>query len=129
MGGFNKSGRLLRNSFLLNGKKLENVREYKYLGFKLTPSGEIRTGLQDLRDRALKAFYSLKNKMGDSFRRNVLTTLNLFDSLISPILLYACDFWGPLKLPSNNPVSNLQMRILKEIIGVGKQTTNIGVLQ
>ena len=58
---FNKTGRLFRHKFILNGAKLENVREYKYLGFKFTPSGEIRTGLQDLRDRALKAFYSLKN--------------------------------------------------------------------
>ena len=125
---FNETGRLLRHTFLLNGVKLENVREYKYLGFKFTPSGEISTGLHDLRDRALKAFYALRNKLGDSFHRNVVTSLSLFDSLISLILLYTSDFWGTRKLPSNNPIDNLQMRIFKEILGVSKQTTNIGVL-
>lgn len=63
---FNKTGRLMREKVFLNGSALENVREYKYLGFMFTPSGEIRTGLQDLRDRALKAFYSVKNKLGES---------------------------------------------------------------
>ena len=44
---FNKTGRLVREQFFLNGNLLENVREYKYLGFIFTPSGEIGTGLQD----------------------------------------------------------------------------------
>ena len=66
--------------------------------------------------------------MGESFRRNILTSLNLFDSLVKPILLYASDFWGPLKLPANNPIENLQMRIFKDLLGVSRQTTNIGVL-
>ena len=125
---FNKTGRLLREKFYLNDAELENVREYKYLGFIFTPSGEITSGLKDLRDRGLKAFYSLKNKMGESFNRNITTSLALFESMIKPILLYASDFWGALKLPANNPIETLYMRICKEILGVTKQTTNIGVL-
>ena len=125
---FNKSGRLIRQKFFLNGSELENVRTYKYLGFVLTPSGEIKTGLQDLRDRALKSFHILRNKMGESFNQNVPMAISLFESMIKPILLYACDFWGCLKLPKNNPIETLHMRICKQILGVQKQTTNIGVL-
>ena len=125
---FNKSGRLIRQKFFLNGSELENVRTYKYLGFVVTPSGEIKSGLHDLRDRALKAFQILKNKMGDSFNRHVLTSLSLFENMIKPILLYASDFWGGLKLPQNNPIETLHMRICKQILGVRKQTTNLGVL-
>jgi hypothetical protein len=125
---FNKSGRLIRQKFFLNGSELENVRTYKYLGFVLTPSGEIKTGLQDLRDRALKSFQILRNKMGESFNQNVSMTISLFESMIKPILLYASDFWGCLKLPTNNPIETLHMRICKQILGVQKQTTNIGVL-
>ena len=125
---FNKSGRFMRNCFFINGVKLENVREYKYLGFKFTPSGEISTGLNDLRERALKAFYSIKNKLGHCFRKYIFSSLSLFDSLVSPILLYASDFWGARKQPSNNPLEKVQMRFFKEILGVGKKTANIGVL-
>ena len=72
---FNKTGRLLRKKFHFNKIPLENVREFKYLGFMLTPSGEINSGLQDLRDRALKAFYKLKTSMGDFFRSNLNITI------------------------------------------------------
>ena len=35
----------------------------KYLGFLLTPSGEINNGLHDSRDRALKAYMKLRNNL------------------------------------------------------------------
>ena len=89
---FNKTGKLLRTPFYYQNKKLENVRKFKYLGFLLTPSGEIKTGIEDLRDRALKAFFKLKNAMGDTFRSNIKITLHLFDSLIKSILMYMYDF-------------------------------------
>ena len=125
---FNKSGRLISRPFCLDGTKLEMVRSYKYLGFVLTPSGEITTGLKDLRDRALKGFMKMRNDMGPSFNEDILGTLLLIESLIKPILLYASDFWGCLKLPKNNPIENLHMMMCKQLLGVQRQTTNIGVL-
>ena len=50
---FNKTGHFFRQKFYVSGTELENVREYKYLGFKFTPSGEIGSGLKDLHDRGL----------------------------------------------------------------------------
>ena len=125
---FDKTGRLFRENIYLNGTLLENVRQYKYLGFVVTPSGEIRTGLQDLRDRAFKAFQALKGKMGESFNEDIPTALSLYDTLIKPILTYASDFWGCLKLPQNNPIETFQTKVLKKVLGVQKQTTNIEVL-
>ena len=125
---FNKTGRLIRRPFYLHGVKLEIVRCYKYLGFSITPSGEINTGLKGRRDRAFKAFMKLKNDLGISFNQDILTTLKLIDTLIKPILLYASDFWGCLKLPKTNPIENLHMLMCKQLLGVQKQTTNIGVL-
>ena len=91
---FNKTGYIF-----INGNKLENIRYYKYLGFLFTPSGEIKSGLQDLRDRAFKAFMKLRSQLGTSFNQNVQLSLSLVDSLIKPIMLYASDFWGCLKPP------------------------------
>ena len=125
---FNKTGRLLRRSFFINGHLLDNVRSYKYLGFILTPSGEIRSGLQDLRDRALKAFMKIKNDMGFFFKQDIITSIHLIDSLVKPILLYCGDFWGCLKMPKNNPIENFHIMMCKHILGVQKQTTNIGVM-
>ena len=127
---FNKSGHLLRTPFYYKNEKLENVNKFKYLGFLLTPSGEIKSGLQDLRDRALKAFYKLKNAMGESFRTHLRISLHLFDSLIKPILLYMSDFWGglpPLE-EKYHPIEKLHYMFCKQLLGVQKQTTNVGVL-
>ena len=102
---FNKTGRLYRDKITMNGVLLDNVREYKYLGFLFTPSGEIRSGLRDLRDRAFSSFQALKNKMGDYFKHDIKTTLGLYDSMIKPILTYSSDFWGCMKLPKKTILS------------------------
>ena len=126
---FNKTGRLYRDRISMNGVLLDNVREYKYLGFIFTPSGEIKSGLRDLRDRAFGSFHSLKNRLGESFNRDIKTALGLYDSMIKPILTYSSDFWGCLKLPKkDNPVEIMQMKVYKQILGVNRRATNLGVL-
>ena len=125
---FNKTGRHIRRNFYLGDLKVETTREYKYLGFNITPHGGIAAGLIDLKDRALKAYFKMKNKMGLSFRKYPIVTIKLFQTLIQPILLYASDFWGVLKTPNNNPFEKIHMKFCKELLGVKIQTTNIGVL-
>ena len=70
----------------------------------------------------------LKKKLGHLFRKHPTTTLKLFDALVRPILLYASDFWGVLKMPKNNPVETLFLSFCKQLLGVQKQTVNTGVL-
>ena len=71
---------------------------------------------------------AMKNKLGVCFRDHVDDTIGLFDAMIKPILLYGSDFWGSLKLPKNNPVENLYMQFCRQILGVQKSTTTMGVL-
>ena len=42
--------------------------------------------------------------------------------------MYASDFWGCLKLPTKNSVDNLYHLKCKQIHGIQKQTTNVGLL-
>ena len=125
---FNKTGRFIRRCYPMKNGTIATTNSYKYLGFIFTPSGEIVSGLRDLRDRALRAYHKLKHKMGDYFRLHPSTTISLFDSLIKPILLYSSDFWGCLNMPKNNPIENLYMKFCKALLGVQKQTSNVGVL-
>jgi len=124
---FNSTGRLLLRPFFLNNVQLECVRSYKYLGFIITPSGECNTGIKDLKDRAFKAFMKIRSDLGARFNSDVPLILSLVQSLVKPILLYASDFWGCFKFPKNNPIETLYLSILKQILGVQKQTTNNGV--
>ena len=61
----------MRRKFSFGQVILETIREYKYLGFLITPSGEVNTGMKDLKDRAHKAFMKLKSRLGDSFRKHL----------------------------------------------------------
>ena len=54
--------------------------------------------------------------------------MDLFNTLVKPILLYGSDYWGCLKPPANNPIENLYMSFCKQLLGVHKTTTNVGVL-
>ena len=76
----------------------------------------------------MKAFFKLKTVMGTEFNRNVQTTLSILDALIKPILLYCSDFWGCIKLPKDNPIPKVHIMVCKHILGVQKQTPNVGVL-
>ena len=125
---FNKTGKFIRRSYPMKNGIIETTKSYKYLGFVLTPSGGIISGLKELRDRAQRAYYKLKHKLGLHFRLYPSTTISLFESLIKPILLYSSDFWGCLKMPKNNPLEIMYMKFCKELLGVQKQTSNTGVL-
>ena len=125
---FTKSGRLLNHRFFFQGTQLENVREYKYLGFIVTPSGEIKTGLEDLRVRALRAVTKIRKALGPLFQRNIWNTIHLYNYMVRPILLYAADFWGCLKQPKDNPIEKIQLSFYKQLLGVRKQTNTYAVL-
>ena len=125
---FNKTGKLIRRNFKCDDLEISTVREYKYLGFLITPSGEIVNGLKDLHSRAAYALVQLREKLGENFSKYPKVTLHLFDTLVKPILMYMSDFWGCLKMPKNNPIDLIHNKFLKQILGVQIQTSNIGVL-
>ena len=125
---FNKTGKFFRTVYKLEDKLIHTTNSYKYLGFLMTPSGVVSHGLVDLKNRAIRAYYKLKQKLGYFFRRNINITLKLYNALVRPILLYASDYWGCLKMPINNPIETAHMRFCKDLLGVQKQTTNVGVL-
>ena len=125
---FNKTGRIIRRNFWFEQGKIEVVREYKYLGFLITPSFNLHTALTDLKDRGLRAYGALKTKLGSVFRKHVTTTTYLFDSLVKPVLLYASDFWACLKIPKTNPIENLHIKFCKDLLGLQIRAVNLGAL-
>ena len=125
---FNKTGKLIKTVYKMGDKFIHCTSSYKYLGFVFTPSGEITTGLKDLKIRALKAYYKMKGKLGNLFRLHPLISLKLFNTMIKPILLYGSDFWGCLKGPASNPIEIVHLMFCKHLLGVQKQTTTLGVL-
>ena len=57
---FNKTGRFMKRNFVYKNSKIETVKEYKYLGFLLVPSGCVSHGLNDLKCRSSRALFKIK---------------------------------------------------------------------
>ena len=59
---------------------------------------------------------------------NVRLFLNLFDSLVQPVLLYGCEIWGSHCLNTNNRVITFVNKFYKTLLGVKQRCSNAGVL-
>ena len=55
---------------------------------------------------------------------DVKTKLRLFDSLISPILLYASDVWG---IFGYDHIDKIHIKFCKNLLGVRAQTSNFTI--
>ena len=56
----NSSGRVLKQfQFVYDGKPIEMVKEFKYLGTTLSPSGSLFLAKEKLRKQANKAYFPL----------------------------------------------------------------------
>ena len=106
-----------------NGENLEVVDSFIYHGMKFTSNGSFETGIKALSDQALMAV----NNFLSLFQRVHFDTkpkLTLFDSLVTPILLYGSEVWG---VYDYSCVDKIHIKFCKIILGVRAQTTNYAV--
>ena len=84
---FNKRGIRLdkKFSFSVNNSKLEITNEYQYLGLKLRPSGSMTFAVQELLEKASRAWFSISNILFKNTRMKVDQALGVFDSLVTPV--------------------------------------------
>ena len=100
---FNKSGKVLKNyRFFLADDQLEVSDSYQYLGVRLRPSGSLTQAATELCSKARKAWFSISNVLYQNKRMPVSRAFQLFDCLVSPVALYACEFWLPNVLPKKS---------------------------
>ena len=97
----NKRGRKLDKmyEFTLGNKKIEITDEYQYLGIKLRPSGSFTLAVQELNDKASRAWFGISNIIFRNKRMQIDRIFRLFDSLITPIATYGSSIWLPFNIP------------------------------
>ena len=86
-------GRIPKNIFLYREAPIEIVNEFKYLGVIMSRSGFFKSAKTHLTKQASKAMYGVLRKIR-YFNLPVDCQIDLFDKVISPILLYGCEVWG-----------------------------------
>jgi hypothetical protein len=66
----------------------------KYLGIQFSLNGSYKCAMNELRKKALRAFFSIK-RMVDTRVLTTKTMLKLIDCLVKPVATYACQIWLP----------------------------------
>ena len=82
--------------FYLNGEMLAITDQYQYLGIKLRPSGSVKLAVEELKDKALRAWFGISHLIFKNKRMEADKVFGIFDSLVAPVATYGCDFSGHL---------------------------------
>ena len=92
---FNLAGKFIRDTFTLDDKVLEPVQSFCYLGVDIKCSGTMKHAMNILNDKGRKALRPLLCAIA-RFKIPVNTSIRLFHTFISPILLYNTENWSAL---------------------------------
>ena len=134
---FNKGGhKMSKFKFLVNSEELEIVQNYCYLGLIFSSCSSFTEACKNLVSKASKAFFKLTQL---NVKEKVPVALKLFDSLVTPILSYASEVWGPTYLKKldkadfrvlcdTHVVEKLNVKLCKYLLGVNKKSVNSAVL-
>ena len=121
----------LRSCLFKYGKEpLAKVTTYKYLGFTLQSDHKdiFHKVYQELADKGRKAVHEVYSNCSEHIGRpNPRTALKLFDSQVRPCTDHGCEIWGLNKGREVDKLETRQLRYLKSMLGVRKQTTSAAV--
>ena len=127
---FSKGNNIKKINLTINSNNIENTKEVKYLGISINSKNcSFMPTLSDLSSKANKAIYPLLSKIPIKLAP-VKTMLKLFDTCITPILLYGSEVWGPFmnhdwKKWDNTQIEKTHTQFLKRLLGVNRSTTNV----
>ncbi|XDV43935.1 hypothetical protein PO909_012319 [Leuciscus waleckii] len=82
------------HKFTLGMTKLDHVTSYTYLGLKISANGNLNLAVNELKEKARRAFYAIKKSI--QIEIPIRIWLKIFQSVIEPIALYGSEVWGPL---------------------------------
>ncbi len=108
-------------SFTFEGVNIEIVYEFKYLGVLFSYNGSFCKCRKLLYDQALKAMYALL-KQNRCLGLPIDIQFELFDRMVVPVLLYACEVWGVENL---DLVEKLHMRYCKYVLSLKMTTPSV----
>ena len=127
---FNRGNKLINTAFHTTNASLENVKKFKYLEFSISAKNcSFLPTVEDLSIKATRVVYALNNKIKLSKLPTKLA-LQLFTTLISPMLLYGSEVWGPfIDLDfegwDKSKIEQVHTQFIKRILGCNFKTSNI----
>ena len=115
------------DTFYFNGKTIETVEQYKYLGVMISSinyrqKDVFATNHKHLCDKARRAVFSMYKKTKCIGTLPMKIVFHLFQHLIQPILLYGSEIWG-ISDPANSQIDTFFNWFLRCALGVKPSTS------
>ena len=113
----------------VNNSVIENVSEYKCLLMTINGAGSLSPTLSNSSEKARRAIFALNNRFSLK-RLPVRIALKLFDSYISPVLLYGLEIWMPFyqtdfNIWNSTKIEFVHLKFCRHILEVNRSTSNI----
>ena len=100
---------------------LEVVPYFKYLGLSISANGSFAYHFKETVNSARRALFGLRKSFNDNPEIYPKMKIDLFNSMVTPILFYGCEVWGFCKADS---LERFYISFLKNVLGVKQSTPN-----
>ena len=115
-------GKRQATSFTYAGDALECVDSFRYLGVEVHRSKGFGVAPGVVGSAAMKAVCGMMRQVVDRDIRNIGLRVQLFNSIVMPVLQYGCEVWStPFLRDPSNPVSShiqrVQSQFLRQVAG------------
>ena len=123
-------GKPTEDIFKFNGKSLDIVSEYKYLGVIFNNTVNLKANIfknmiQYIAIKSRKACFATTRKCASvGFLTPKVATM-LFDSFVSSVMNYASEIWG--RTTETDAIEKIQLRYMKFILGVKQSTCSLAL--
>ena len=119
---FRKGGHIAAGEkWFYDGKEMEIVNSYKYLGFTLTTKLSNNSACEEYASKAKGKILDLMKTMWSLGSLDTSLFFKLFDAQIKPMLLYASEIWGMLRLTA---IETAHLFACKRLLCVSNKTPN-----
>ena len=120
---FRKGGFLGQHEkWFIDGKRLEVVNKYVYLGYTFTTTMSPFEGVKQLAVKGKKALFDVIRVHNQLDQMTIKTFFKIFDSKIQPIVLYAAEMWGVSE--AHSIVERVHLTACKRVLNVAPRTPN-----
>ncbi len=115
--------------FTYRGTTIERVQSFRYLGLELHSTRGMAVAIDKLTIAGKKALFALRHKCNDLSIIDSKIMCQLFDSLVCPVLSYACEVWtGCTGAKGLQQAEQVHRMFLRGILEVNKTTSTFVVL-
>ncbi len=112
-------------TFSIGGSQIEIATKYKYLGTLYSTVKQVDETVAYITNNCSRALYKIKNHCKKLGQLPPHTALELFDSLIAPLIDYGSEIWYRDSIVKK--LETLHLRYLKRVLKVRQQTPTLAI--